>query len=114
MVDAGCEIRIGTSGWHYDHWIGRFFALADLLKDRLAAFTRLILPKTDESAVWDATGFSPTRHLWEKPVYGTYIAPGIWPRCTLVQSQGTDHHLPSALPTQNYVFCMEDARLSLF
>ena len=20
-----CEIRIGTSGWHYNHWIGRFY-----------------------------------------------------------------------------------------
>lgn len=25
MSDAGCEVRIGTSGWHYDHWIGRFY-----------------------------------------------------------------------------------------
>lgn len=25
MGDTGCAIRIGTSGWHYDHWIGRFY-----------------------------------------------------------------------------------------
>ena len=25
MSNDGCEIRIGTSGWHYDHWIGRFY-----------------------------------------------------------------------------------------
>lgn len=25
MGKASCEIRIGTSGWHYKHWIGRFY-----------------------------------------------------------------------------------------
>ncbi len=25
MGDTGCDIRIGTSGWHYDHWIGPFY-----------------------------------------------------------------------------------------
>jgi len=25
MGDERCEIRIGTSGWHYNHWIGRFY-----------------------------------------------------------------------------------------
>jgi len=25
MADGRCEIRIGTSGWHYNHWIGRFY-----------------------------------------------------------------------------------------
>jgi uncharacterized protein YecE (DUF72 family) len=25
MGNGSCEIRIGTSGWHYDHWIGRFY-----------------------------------------------------------------------------------------
>jgi uncharacterized protein YecE (DUF72 family) len=25
MGNGNCEIRIGTSGWHYDHWIGRFY-----------------------------------------------------------------------------------------
>jgi uncharacterized protein YecE (DUF72 family) len=25
MGDERCEIRIGTSGWHYDHWVGRFY-----------------------------------------------------------------------------------------
>lgn len=25
MGDNACEIRIGTSGWHYSHWIGRFY-----------------------------------------------------------------------------------------
>jgi len=23
--ESGCPIRIGTSGWHYKHWIGRFY-----------------------------------------------------------------------------------------
>ena len=22
---AGCEVRIGTSGWHYKHWLGPFY-----------------------------------------------------------------------------------------
>ncbi len=25
MSSRNCEIRIGTSGWHYDHWIGPFY-----------------------------------------------------------------------------------------
>ncbi|MDI6450030.1 DUF72 domain-containing protein [Anaerobaca lacustris] len=25
MGRTGCDIRIGTSGWHYDHWRGRFY-----------------------------------------------------------------------------------------
>jgi uncharacterized protein YecE (DUF72 family) len=25
MTKAGCAIRIGTSGWYYDHWRGRFY-----------------------------------------------------------------------------------------
>jgi uncharacterized protein YecE (DUF72 family) len=25
MAKARCEIRIGTSGWYYDHWQGRFY-----------------------------------------------------------------------------------------
>ncbi|MHC4519416.1 MAG: DUF72 domain-containing protein [Planctomycetota bacterium] len=25
MGRTDCEIRIGTSGWHYDHWRGRFY-----------------------------------------------------------------------------------------
>jgi uncharacterized protein YecE (DUF72 family) len=25
MGRKGCEIRIGTSGWHYDHWKGTFY-----------------------------------------------------------------------------------------
>lgn len=25
MSKASCEIRVGTSGWHYDHWRGRFY-----------------------------------------------------------------------------------------
>jgi uncharacterized protein YecE (DUF72 family) len=24
-MSAGCEIRIGTSGWHYKHWLGKFY-----------------------------------------------------------------------------------------
>jgi len=33
MGGSGCEIRIGTSGWHYDHWVGRFYP-EKLRKDR--------------------------------------------------------------------------------
>ena len=33
MSSGSCEIRIGTSGWHYDHWIGRFYP-KELPKDR--------------------------------------------------------------------------------
>jgi uncharacterized protein YecE (DUF72 family) len=25
MAHGTCDIRIGTSGWHYDHWKGRFY-----------------------------------------------------------------------------------------
>jgi hypothetical protein len=25
MGEGDCDIRIGTSGWHYAHWIGRFY-----------------------------------------------------------------------------------------
>lgn len=25
MGESHCDVRIGTSGWHYDHWIGRFY-----------------------------------------------------------------------------------------
>ena len=25
MGQGRCEIRVGTSGWHYDHWRGRFY-----------------------------------------------------------------------------------------
>ncbi len=25
MGNRSCEIRIGTSGWHYNHWVGRFY-----------------------------------------------------------------------------------------
>jgi uncharacterized protein YecE (DUF72 family) len=33
MSQAKCDIRIGTSGWHYDHWAGPFYP-ADLPKDK--------------------------------------------------------------------------------
>jgi uncharacterized protein YecE (DUF72 family) len=25
MAKAACDIRVGTSGWHYNHWLGRFY-----------------------------------------------------------------------------------------
>ena len=37
MANTGCEIRIGTSGWHYKHWIGRFYP-EDLPKNRWLEF----------------------------------------------------------------------------
>ncbi|MHC4616980.1 MAG: DUF72 domain-containing protein [Planctomycetota bacterium] len=33
MGKVGCDIRIGTSGWHYGHWSGRFYPL-DLPKSK--------------------------------------------------------------------------------
>ena len=33
MSQAKCDIRIGTSGWHYGHWAGPFYP-ADLPKDK--------------------------------------------------------------------------------
>jgi len=33
MAKACREIRIGTSGWHYDHWVGRFYP-ENLPKDK--------------------------------------------------------------------------------
>jgi len=33
MSKAKCDIRIGTSGWHYGHWAGPFYP-ADLPKDK--------------------------------------------------------------------------------
>jgi uncharacterized protein YecE (DUF72 family) len=33
MSEATCDIRIGTSGWHYGHWAGPFYP-ADLPKDK--------------------------------------------------------------------------------
>jgi uncharacterized protein YecE (DUF72 family) len=33
MAKAKCNIRIGTSGWHYGHWSGPFYP-ADLPKDK--------------------------------------------------------------------------------
>jgi uncharacterized protein YecE (DUF72 family) len=33
MGKVRCDIRIGTSGWHYDHWSGRFYP-EDLPKSR--------------------------------------------------------------------------------
>jgi uncharacterized protein YecE (DUF72 family) len=33
MAKAKCDIRVGTSGWHYDHWAGHFYP-ADLPKDK--------------------------------------------------------------------------------
>jgi uncharacterized protein YecE (DUF72 family) len=33
MGKVGCDIRIGTSGWHYGHWSGRFYP-EDLPKSR--------------------------------------------------------------------------------
>jgi len=33
MSRAKCDIRIGTSGWYYDHWSGRFYP-ADLPKSK--------------------------------------------------------------------------------
>jgi len=37
MTKAGCEIRIGTSGWYYDHWQGRFYP-EDLPKSEWLAY----------------------------------------------------------------------------
>jgi uncharacterized protein YecE (DUF72 family) len=37
MGENGCEIRIGTSGWHYNHWIARFYP-KKLPKDRWLEF----------------------------------------------------------------------------
>src|SRR2546430_13324155 len=36
-VKAGCEIRIGTSGWHYKHWRGPFYP-ANLPSSRMLPF----------------------------------------------------------------------------
>jgi len=33
MGKAACDIRIGTSGWHYDHWSGLYYP-ADLSKSK--------------------------------------------------------------------------------
>ena len=33
MSKGGCDIRIGTSGWHYEDWSGRFYP-ADLPKNK--------------------------------------------------------------------------------
>ena len=33
MASKDCEIWVGTSGWHYDHWAGRFYP-EDLPKDK--------------------------------------------------------------------------------
>jgi uncharacterized protein YecE (DUF72 family) len=33
MAKAKCDVRIGTSGWHYGHWAGPFYP-ADLPKDK--------------------------------------------------------------------------------
>jgi len=33
MSKAKCDIRVGTSGWHYDHWSGLYYP-ADLPKNR--------------------------------------------------------------------------------
>ena len=33
MAKAKCDIRIGTSGWHYGHWAGPFYP-ADLPRDK--------------------------------------------------------------------------------
>lgn len=33
MSESKCDIRIGTSGWHYDDWTGRFYP-ADLPKSK--------------------------------------------------------------------------------
>lgn len=33
MDNGRCDIRIGASGWHYDHWVGRFYP-EKLRKDR--------------------------------------------------------------------------------
>ena len=41
MSDAGrsrhCELRIGTSGWHYKHWLGPFYP-ADLPVSEMLSF----------------------------------------------------------------------------
>ena len=37
MPKPKCNIRIGTSGWHYDHWQGRFYP-ADLPKNKWLDF----------------------------------------------------------------------------
>ena len=36
-VKGGCEIRIGTSGWHYKHWRGPFYP-TDLPSSRMLSF----------------------------------------------------------------------------
>ncbi len=33
MAQAKCDIRIGTSGWYYNHWVGKFYP-ADLPKSK--------------------------------------------------------------------------------
>jgi len=40
MVKAGCEIRIGTSGWYYDHWRGRFYPEELPKSDWLAHYSK--------------------------------------------------------------------------
>lgn len=37
MTKKDCDIRVGTSGWHYDHWVGRFYP-EDLPKDKWLEF----------------------------------------------------------------------------
>jgi uncharacterized protein YecE (DUF72 family) len=35
-----CEIRIGTSGWHYRHWLGRFYPKSMRAKSMFAFYQR--------------------------------------------------------------------------
>jgi uncharacterized protein YecE (DUF72 family) len=35
-----CEIRIGTSGWHYKHWLGRCYPAGLAHKDMFAQYSR--------------------------------------------------------------------------
>lgn len=37
MADIGAEIRVGTSGWHYGHWVGPFYP-ENLPKDKWLGF----------------------------------------------------------------------------
>jgi uncharacterized protein YecE (DUF72 family) len=64
-VDGGCDVRIGTSGWHYNHWANVFYPEKLPSGARLAHYARTFdtveinntfyrLPKPEAVAAWRA------------------------------------------------------------
>ena len=66
-----CTVRIGTSGWHYKHWLGPFYPAELRAKDMLAWY----MDRFDTVELNNSFYHLPARETFEAWRRATYFVP---------------------------------------